>query len=178
MWLPTVFPVLYDRSMIVETMAVYNLASDQDVDNKRSGLRMDLWGAPDLTGIVEDLNGLILIICYLLVRYDLNHWKAEYEIEKNEWWEIIRVILWLIVSNAALKSRRRGMLSSPRSAVRRRSLIRRRRAVPCWVWEQYSFHNFGEKRKNRDGSVTGKRNGIQVRFFKKGLSVAERAVGA
>ena len=95
---------------------------------KRSGPSTEPWGTPCNRGAVEEVQLLMLMNCCLLVRYDLNQERAVPVMLRDDSRRERRMV-WLMVSKAAVRSRRRRMLRWPESEERRRSLVTLRRAV-------------------------------------------------
>lgn len=75
-----------------------------------------------------DLQLLMLMYWCRSERYDLNQERAVPVMLRDDS-RRVRRIEWLMVSNAALRSRRMSMLREPVSEERRRSLVTLRRAV-------------------------------------------------
>ncbi len=94
---------------------------------KRSGPKTDPWGTPSETPKHPDLWSLIFTKCWQSVRYEVNQQSAVPVIPVPA--RRSRSSVWEMVSNAALRSRRMRMVSSPESAAWRRSLVILTRAV-------------------------------------------------
>ena len=88
---------------------------------KRSGPKTDPWVTPSKAPKHPDLWSLICRKCWRSVRYDVNQQSAAPVIPMSARWS--RSIVWEIVSNAALRSRRMRMVRSPESAAQRRLLV-------------------------------------------------------
>ena len=88
---------------------------------KRSGPKTDPWGTPSETPEHQDLWFLNCTNCWRSVRYDVNQETAAPVIQMPA--RRSRSSGSETVSNAALRSRRMRMVSSPESAARRRSLV-------------------------------------------------------
>ena len=91
---------------------------------KRRGPSTEPWGTPWDREAVEEVQLLMLMNCCRLVRYDQERavpviLREDSRRERREW---------LMVSNAAVRSRRMRMLRWPESEERRRSLVALRRA--------------------------------------------------
>ena len=92
------------------------------------GPRTEPWGTPCVTGMVLDVQLLMEMKWNLSERYELNQESAEPVMPMDDC-RRLRSMVWLMVSKAALRSRRRRMVSEPESDASRRSLVTLRRAV-------------------------------------------------
>ena len=87
-----------------------------------------------MTGAVEEVQLLIEINCLRSERYDLIQERAVPDKPRAEWRREMSME-WLMVSKAALRSRRMRMEREPESAERRMSLVTLRRAVSV-LWSE------------------------------------------
>ena len=101
---------------------------------KRRGPSTEPWGTPWDRGAVEEVQLLIWMNWCLLVRHDFSQESAVSVMLSDDSRRDSRMV-WLMVLNAAVRSRRMRMLRLPESEERRRSLVILRRAVSvlCFV---------------------------------------------
>ena len=105
----------------VKTVVTYDIAKGEHVQDEVP------WGTPCVRGAVEEGQLLILMNCCLSERYDLSQVSAV-PVMLREDSRRERRMEWLMVSKAAVRSRRMRIVRCPESE-ERRSLVILRRAV-------------------------------------------------
>ena len=72
------------------------------------GPNADPWGTPQVNGMLFEFTPFIKTDCFLSERYDLNHCRCTWQ--KPRWdCSLDKMMLWSMLSNAALKSRSNRM---------------------------------------------------------------------